>query len=589
MVNSMALQNLIRGSHRTADFEEPIYKKRTDFYFGATLAANDEVLLWSADRGGDGNFYAWRGAFPKVVAANMSPATSGGLGPNAWVSVGDASVGSVYATPMMFGGQGGNADDRQALQRCIDFCQATGAEMRLDRKHKTSGTLNVTSALKITGTLGASAIDCTFAAGDVMQVTVTTGQFNGGLTMNGIEILSSVTKTSGYLLNLIGSYNTMLDQIILTNGYNHLGVTGAASQTTHVSNLVSANASNYHIDHQNVSADVFFDKCYLHGQASNNQSVAGANIRQAGDVTLRGVNTAWCGTDVLITPASGQRVQALHLEGCFFDTATGYGVYAQPSGTGKIDLLKISDVWCCTHNQGGILLGGSTGAINKAELIGCTVSNNLLNGLFINVGATNVTVIGGSFSANANNGIAVAAGVSNFKIMGATCGPDGEFGANAQWGILIADGAGQDFIVTGNQLKGNPLGGLYDGATGPFRQTGGNLGGTGPLKSYVDPAQYWDIDLASKGATPITAGGTLILPVGGGLVTLVDDSSGNFGLFFAAGGTVTKIAGSADFVAGPAGASQIGLSFSGGNYRIGNGYAGTKNICIGTIRVKVAS
>ncbi|WP_225786074.1 hypothetical protein [Pseudomonas sp. Marseille-P9655] len=585
----MALTNLTRGSHNTADFEKPIYKKRTDFFFGATLAANDEVLLWSADRGGDGNFYAWRGAFPKVVAANMSPATSGGLGPNAWVSVGDASVGRLYATPMMFGALGGNADDKLALQRCIDFCQATGAEMRLDRKHRTSGTLVITSAMKMTGTLGASAIEGTFAAGDVLQVTVTTGPFNGGLTMNGVEVLSSVTKTSGYLINLIGSYNNILDQIILTNGYNGIGITGAPSQTTRVTNLVSANHSNYHIDVQNVSADVVFDSCYLHGQASNNQSTAGANIRQAGDVTLRAVNTAWCGTDVLITPSSGQRVQALHLEGCFLDSATGYGVYAQPTGTGKIDLLKLSDVWCCTHNQGGVLLGGSTGAINKAELIGCTVSNNLLNGLFINTGATNVTVIGGSYSANANNGIAVAGGVSNFKIIGATCGPAGEFGANGQWGILIADGAGQDFIVTGNQLKDNPLGGLYDGATGPYRQTGSNLGGTGPLKSYVNPAAYWDVDLASKGATPIGAGGVLILPAGGGIVTLVDDSSGNFGLFFASGGTVTKIAGSADFVAGAAGASQIGLSYSAGNYQVGNGYAGTKNICIGTIRIKVAS
>ncbi|MBI6912505.1 hypothetical protein N7613_00745 [Pseudomonas juntendi] len=585
----MALQKLTRGSHRTADFEKPIYKKRTDFYFGATLAANDEVLLWSADRGGDGNFYAWRGAFPKVVPSGMSPATSGGLGPNAWVSVGDASVGRVYATPMMFGAAGGNADDKLALQRCIDFCQATGAEMRLDRKHKTSGMLTITSAIKITGTLGASAIEGTFAAGDVLRVTVTSGQFNGGLTLNGVEILSSVTKTSGYLINLVGSYNSMIDQVILTNGYNGLGITGPASQTTHVSNLVSANHSNFHIDVQNVSADVVFDSCYLHGQAANNQSVAGCNIRQAGDVTLRTVNTAWCGTDVIITPSSGQRVQALYIQNCFLDTATGYGIYAQPTGTGKIDLLKITDVWCCTHNQGGILLGGSTGTINQADIVNCTVSNNLLNGLFLNIGANNVSVIGGSYSANASSGIAVAANVSKFKIIGVTSGPSGEFGANGQWGIVVNNGAGEDFIITNNNLMGNPLGGLYDGATGPYRQTGGNIPDSGAVKSYAKPATDWDFDAASKGATTIAAGGTLILPAGSGLVMLSDDTDGTGGVFWATAGVVTKIAGDANFVAGPAGASQIGLSYSAGNYRVGNGYPGAKNIYVASVKVKVTS
>ncbi|MDM3889681.1 hypothetical protein [Pseudomonas juntendi] len=80
----MALTNLTRGSDRTADFEGAVYKKRADFFFGATLTAGDQVLLWSSERGGDGNYYLWSGAYPKVVPPGATPATSGGIGASAW-------------------------------------------------------------------------------------------------------------------------------------------------------------------------------------------------------------------------------------------------------------------------------------------------------------------------------------------------------------------------------------------------------------------------------------------------------------------------------------------------------------------------
>lgn len=92
----MPLQSLTRGSDRTADFEGATLKKRADFFFGTTLTANDQVLLWSSDRSGDGNYYQWFGAFPKIVPAGATPATSGGIGPTAWQSVGDGRSSSLY-------------------------------------------------------------------------------------------------------------------------------------------------------------------------------------------------------------------------------------------------------------------------------------------------------------------------------------------------------------------------------------------------------------------------------------------------------------------------------------------------------------
>lgn len=61
------------------------------FEDGATLTLPNQVLRYEAT----GEYYRWDGAFPpggKVVAAGSTPATTGGVGVGAWVSVGDASL-----------------------------------------------------------------------------------------------------------------------------------------------------------------------------------------------------------------------------------------------------------------------------------------------------------------------------------------------------------------------------------------------------------------------------------------------------------------------------------------------------------------
>ncbi|MDI5633348.1 hypothetical protein MJM96_24410, partial [Salmonella enterica subsp. enterica serovar Anatum] len=40
----------------------------------------------------NGEYYRWDGDFPKTVAAGSTPATTGGVGSGAWLSVGDATL-----------------------------------------------------------------------------------------------------------------------------------------------------------------------------------------------------------------------------------------------------------------------------------------------------------------------------------------------------------------------------------------------------------------------------------------------------------------------------------------------------------------
>jgi hypothetical protein len=65
------------------------YITMDSFQDGATLTLPNQVLRWALPDG-DGEYYRWDGVFPKTVPADSTPETTGGIGPGAWLGVGDA-------------------------------------------------------------------------------------------------------------------------------------------------------------------------------------------------------------------------------------------------------------------------------------------------------------------------------------------------------------------------------------------------------------------------------------------------------------------------------------------------------------------
>lgn len=65
------------------------------FQVGATLSTPNQILKDTTD----GEYYRWDGSFPKIVPAGSTPNSSGGTGLGKWVSVGDASLRSMLASP----------------------------------------------------------------------------------------------------------------------------------------------------------------------------------------------------------------------------------------------------------------------------------------------------------------------------------------------------------------------------------------------------------------------------------------------------------------------------------------------------------
>ncbi|MGQ3942317.1 hypothetical protein ACTJMV_06335, partial [Enterobacter hormaechei] len=63
------------------------------FEDGNTLTLPNQILRLEAT----GEYYRWDGSFPKVVPANSTPESTGGIGTGKWLSVGDASLRAALA------------------------------------------------------------------------------------------------------------------------------------------------------------------------------------------------------------------------------------------------------------------------------------------------------------------------------------------------------------------------------------------------------------------------------------------------------------------------------------------------------------
>lgn len=72
-----------------------------DFTTGGTLTVNDrnKAVLWPLADEGDGDWYYWEGALPKVIPADSTPASTGGVAEGAWRPVGDITLRGEISDP----------------------------------------------------------------------------------------------------------------------------------------------------------------------------------------------------------------------------------------------------------------------------------------------------------------------------------------------------------------------------------------------------------------------------------------------------------------------------------------------------------
>lgn len=72
-----------------------------DFTTGGTLTSSDrnKAVLWPMADGGDGDWYYWEGALPKVIPAASTPSSAGGVASGTWRPVGDVQLRKQISDP----------------------------------------------------------------------------------------------------------------------------------------------------------------------------------------------------------------------------------------------------------------------------------------------------------------------------------------------------------------------------------------------------------------------------------------------------------------------------------------------------------
>ncbi|MBT2180489.1 hypothetical protein KKP06_21985 [Ralstonia pickettii] len=334
--------------------------------------------------------------------------------------------------------------------------------------------LNVSSPIWIfTGGAGSVTFTETAATGDMFTVSA------NDVYITGLGFASSVTRTAGAYVNFTSSTNrVVLRDFFMTGAYLGVHLTCAAEcrieDGTIFGGATTAGSAGILVDGGN---DQYINKITMDAPAGS-QPAAGIQVVQTGALNITDSDIIHHTADLLINPGSGQSVASLYALNTYFDTAVR-GVSIAPTGTGIVLRLHFIGCWTSSHTDTGFFVSSaSTGALSGIELIGHHAILNAGSGALFNNGTTNpdsVKVIGGDFAGNGQNGIAFGAGVSNFIVEGAHSGAYVGQSGNGAWGLLVAAGASNNYIINGNLMVGNTTGSISDGGTGSSRRVTNNL------------------------------------------------------------------------------------------------------------------
>lgn len=262
-----------------------------DFTTGGTLGTNDrnKAVLWPLP-GGDGGYYNWRGALPKVIPAASTPASSGGVSMSGWQPVSDPIlrrdlaapggaglvnygadtlskiVGDMSATPDSQGAAGDGVSNDDAELNAAIALGGSAIQLRKGKQYLISSFVNQ----KGTPTLGKGQIVKAVTGGLEMQNSYVdafqrmTGQENLAawfkvllqptaapkIVFSGDSTTAGDGTSANFKINLLvaqGIKNRGLQTAFGINGVNkgHSGASTSAWVSTYVAEDITDNADLY--------------------------------------------------------------------------------------------------------------------------------------------------------------------------------------------------------------------------------------------------------------------------------------------------------------------------------------------------------
>lgn len=318
-------------------------------------------------------------------------------------------------------------------------------------------------------TYGQTVLQSTLATG----VTINTGS-GASVQISNVTIQPSVTTTGGSCVS-ISSNNVILSSSYMFGCYDGVDILGGVTHFINSSQI----RSFVHVG-IDITGSVGEDHVTQVVMDNAVQPFAGIEITGTSGVWISDSDIIHCGIGLLVSPGSGNSVKWLFVSNTAFDSSAQSGIIIDPAGTGVASGLAFTGTWSSNSSENGVELSG-TGTIDGVRFVNHRSFINGQAGIIIVTG-THIDIDSSDFAGNSVTtpgtypGIDIAGGISNFSISDCRSGQEESMFPNYQnYGIVINNGSGDNFIVTSNNTQNNLTGGIFNGATGSHTVVANNL------------------------------------------------------------------------------------------------------------------
>lgn len=366
-------------------------------------------------------------------------------------------------------------NDTTAINAAIAAAIAAGRRLYFPKtsgSYLISGVLTVNGGVELFGDFQTTTIITSSATAVIFNVT------GWNVSIHDLVLDSSATRTAGAYIDMPALVsNVRIVRVQLNNHQLGIRIASVNSAIVHIQDCyffgcVATTGVGIYIAGGN---DVFIKGCTMNSAASP-QPFAAVQVVGAGALVIENCDLIQHNSCMLMNPAAGQVIASVYVTDTFFDTSTSYGLCVLPSSTGAIVRCRFIGCWFSAHGINGVLVSssGTSSTVTGLEFIDCHMFNNTSDGVRFSYGS-NYTMIGCQVAGNTSGaGVHIDAGISGITLVGNTLGPAGGYGVN-NYGVFIANGASDHYIVANNQLQGNTTAAFTNGGTGSNTITTPNL------------------------------------------------------------------------------------------------------------------
>lgn len=425
---------------------------------------------------------------------------------------------------------------------------------------------------------------------------ITTG--GTGVRIKSLGFASSVARTAGAFLTISNGLFELAN-FLMTGPFKGI-VLQSGQRTIYITNgeiIDTVATTGVSIEMLNPGTEVTIDNVVMTINNLANRPASHIDLYVVGDLSMLDVQMYGAVSDMRMIPNTGQGISSVKCVNVWFDGPGSHGLLIQPSGTAAINRCTFSTCWFGGAGNNGTIIfpnGGST-SVSGIDFTNCEWYGNAGSGMFVGGSATvsDLQIIGGRAAGNTTFGI-VLDSIQSGAIIGLRSGATAGFGANGT-GLQLA-GTTDNIQIIGVDLRTNttPFGNTSSGTNiyieAMLPITASSNVYPASLNPRANPTARWGIDFAPSTSVPncvsLANTATADLATGSGFVMLHCNETGDAAAFLAFGGTVVKLGGATNIVAGAPGASQIGLQWTGAAYRINNNRGGTSTIWVATMRTR---